>query len=120
MGFMFAYSAASSLDLSSFNTSNIRDMSRMFESSKATTLNLSSFNTNKVTDMSRMFQAATNLKTIYASDKFVTTNVTKSSAMFRYCESLVGGNGTVYNSSNTGKTYARIDTASTPGYFTLK
>ena len=92
----------------------------MFSNSRVTSLDLSSFDTSNVRDMSSMFQAATNLKTIYASDKFVTTNVTKSSAMFRYCESLVGGNGTVYNSSNTGKTYARIDTASTPGYFTLK
>ena len=32
--------------------------------------------------------------------------------------SLVGGNGTVYTSSQTNKTYARIDAVGTPGYFT--
>ena len=40
--------------------------------------------------------------------------------MFEDCKKIVGGNGTTYNSSYTDKTYARIDTASTPGYFTAK
>jgi len=38
--------------------------------------------------------------------------------MFNGCTSLVGGNGTTYNSSHTDATYARIDRAGTPGYFT--
>ena len=40
--------------------------------------------------------------------------------MFYNCTSLVGGAGTTYNSSYTDKTYARIDSSSTPGYFTSK
>ena len=40
--------------------------------------------------------------------------------MFRGCTSLVGGSGTVYNSSYTNKTRARIDTASAPGYLSKK
>jgi pilin isopeptide linkage protein len=40
--------------------------------------------------------------------------------MFKNCSALVGGNGTKWSSANTGATYARIDTASTPGYFTEK
>ena len=40
--------------------------------------------------------------------------------MFSGCTSLVGGNATKYDASHTDKEYARIDTASTPGYFTDK
>ena len=40
--------------------------------------------------------------------------------MFTNCTSLVGGNGTTYNSNMDGITYARIDTADNPGYFTYK
>ena len=40
--------------------------------------------------------------------------------MFTGCTNLVGGNGTTYDSTKVDKTYARIDTASTRGYFTAK
>ena len=41
--------------------------------------------------------------------------------MFKEVTNLVGGNGTVYNSSHVDKTYARLDGGtSSPGYFTLK
>ena len=40
------------------------------------------------------------------------------SQCFYNCRSLVGGNGTVWSSSNVSYTYMRIDTASTPGYLT--
>ena len=119
MQFMFSNSQATILDLSSFDTSSVTDMSSMFFYSKATTLDLSNFNTSKVTDMSNMFSSSTNLKTIYASDKFVTTKVTSSTNIFTGCTNLVGGAGTKYNSSHVDKTYARIDGGtSRPGYFT--
>ena len=96
-------------------------MSHMFEGSAATTLDLSSFNTSKVTDISSMFYECPNLKTIYASDKFSTNSVTSSTTMFYNTTNLVGGAGTTYNSSYVDKTYARIDGGtSSPGYFTLK
>ena len=144
MNCMFTGAKATTLDLSSFDTSNVTDMSRMFEGTKATTLNLSNFNTSNVTNMysmfgaiqattldlssfdtsnvtsmSSMFDSATNLKTIYASDKFNTDNVTNSSSMFAGSANLVGGAGTKYNSSYVDKTYAHIDGGtSNPGYFT--
>ena len=144
MNCMFTGAKATTLDLSSFDTSNVTDMSRMFEGTKATTLNLSNFNTSNVTNMysmfgaiqattldlsnfntsnvtsmSSMFDSATNLKTIYASDKFNTNNVTDSTHMFYYCHNLVGGSGTTYTGSFIDKTYARIDGGtSNPGYFT--
>ena len=55
MNSMFEKSAATSLDLSSFDTSNVTDMSWMFEISAATSLDLSSFDTSNVTNMSWMF-----------------------------------------------------------------
>ena len=64
-----------------------------------------------------MFEYCTSLKTIKVSDKFDFTNVI-GEEMFYKCNSLVGGNGTVYDSTKTDQEYARIDTASTPGYFT--
>ena len=38
--------------------------------------------------------------------------------MFHNCTQLVGGNGTAYNTNYQDKTYARIDKAGAPGYFT--
>ena len=38
--------------------------------------------------------------------------------MFLHFTNLVGGNGTTYDASHIDTTYARIDTADTPGYFT--
>ncbi len=49
-----------------------------------------------------------------------TSKVTSSDYMFNDSTNLVGGNGTEYNNFYIDKTYARIDTDGTPGYFTLK
>ena len=69
---------------------------------------------------STMFNKTTSLNTIYVSDKFVTDNVSDSSYMFYNNINLVGGNGTTFSNSYKDKTYARIDTEESPGYFTLK
>ena len=55
MSYMFHYSQATSIDLSSFDTSSVTNMSDMFSNSQATTLDVSNFDTSKVTDMSSMF-----------------------------------------------------------------
>jgi surface protein len=52
---MFYDSQATSLDLSSFDISNVTDMTGMFYGSQATSLDLSSFDTSKVTYMTYMF-----------------------------------------------------------------
>ncbi len=83
-------------------------------------LDLSNFDTSNVTNMIGMFNNCNNLKTIITSDNFKTNNVTSSGDMFTDCTSLIGGNGTVFDSNHVDKTYARIDTPSTPGYFTKK
>ena len=124
----------SNLNLSNFDTSNVTDMSLMFSgplsvnaylsylfpASTITSLDLSSFNTSNVTNMEGMFRYMNELKTIYVGKNFSTTKVSNSNKMFDINSSLVGGNGTVYNEDYIDKTYARIDTSSTPGYFTLK
>ena len=118
---MFCDSKAATLDLSHFDTSNVTNMQGMFWKSQATTLDVSHFDTSNVTNMEVMFAYMTNLKTIYASSKFVTTSVTSSTSMFEKSANLVGGAGTKYNKSYLDKTYARIDGGtSNPGYFTEK
>ncbi|MBR4406847.1 MAG: BspA family leucine-rich repeat surface protein, partial [Clostridia bacterium] len=125
MNYMF-YSCPSltSLDVSNFNTSNVTNMSYMFYDCRGlTSLNLSSFNTSNVTTMNYMFQKCSGLTKIYVGNSWSTANlksITGSTGMFSGCTSLVGGNGTVFDSTKTNKTYARIDTAETPGYLTLK
>ncbi len=116
---MFNGSQITTLDVSDFDTSNVTNMGTMFGGSQITTLDLSSFDTSKVTNMERMFSYATNLKTIYVSDKFNIDNVTSSDKMFTSSTNLVGGAGTTYDSSHIDKTYAHIDGGtSNPGYFT--
>ena len=121
MRYMFYNNKASKLELANFNTKNVTDMSGMFYQSKASIIDISSFDTSNATSMIFMFGNAKNLKTIYASDKFVTNKVTSSTNMFSSSTNLVGGAGTIYNSSKTDKTFARIDGGSSnPGYFTKK
>lgn len=106
------------VDVSGFDTSKVTTMSGMFGyCSKLTELDVSSFDTTGVVNMTRMFGECVNLTTIYASDKFITDNVTTSEDMFRGCVSIIGGNGTEYNYV-IDRTYACIDRPETPGYFT--
>ncbi|MEF2690078.1 MAG: BspA family leucine-rich repeat surface protein [Bacilli bacterium] len=85
MSNMFQESKATSLDLSSFDTSNVTNMSNMFHKSKATSLDLSSFNTSNVTNMYSMFNnsAATEIKVL---ENFDTSKVTDMSYMFSWSE----------------------------------
>ena len=109
------------LNVSNWDTSNVTDMKAMFaDCSNLTSLDLSNWDTSNLTGMSHMFHNSSKLKTIYASTKFVTNNVTDSYRMFGGCSKLVWWNGTTYNSSYVDKTYARIDQPWTPWYFTLK
>ncbi len=84
--FMFYNSKASSIDLSSFNTSNIINMTGMFHSTSATSINLEKMDTSKVTDMSYMFFGS-QAKTLDLSN-FDTSNVTYISSMFNNSQVL--------------------------------
>ena len=113
-------SKLTSLNLTGFDTQKVETMSWMFSGcSSLTTLNLSTFNTSKVLLMQEMFSYCTNLKTIYVdANSWSTKSVINSTGMFSGCTSLVGGNGTVYDSENTGVDYARVDKSRAPGYLT--
>ena len=107
-----------SLDLTNFNTAKVENMGWMFKSCYAlTSLDLTSFNTANVKDMTQMFYNSPALTTIYASDNFVTgqvtTSINKSINMFSGCNELIGAIG--YAGINTNdKDYANYKT----GYFT--
>ena len=114
MSYMFSgCSALLSLDVTNFNTANVTNMSTMFYNcSKLTSLYLTNFNTEKVTSMEGMFSYCRALTTIYASSKFVTTQVSNSSGMFKNCEKLKGEEVWTKDKA-TDKTYAKIE----GGYF---
>ena len=100
-----------SLDLTNFNTENVTDMYSMFyKCTSLESLDLTNFNTAKVTNMESMFHKCYALKTIYASDKFVTDQVTESTCMFSDCSNLKD-----YTSSKEDHTYANCGPT---GYFT--
>ena len=93
----------------------------IFAETKFKYIDISDWDVSNVTNMGVMFYNNKNLVTIYASNKFITDNVTSSTDMFYGASNLIGGNGTKYNKSNVNKTYARIDGGtSSPGYFTKK
>ena len=78
---MFKKSKATEIKgLNKFDTSKVTSMRNMFSGSAATSLDLNSFDTSKVTDMSGMFSgsAATSLDL----SSFDTSNVTNMSGMF--------------------------------------
>ncbi|MBR3451793.1 MAG: BspA family leucine-rich repeat surface protein, partial [Muribaculaceae bacterium] len=108
--------------LNYLNTSAVTHMVSMFRGcSSLTVLDLSSFSTANVIAMGGMFMGCSNLRTIYAGSGWSTAAVEASAGMFYSCTSLVGGQGTTFNSSHVGIDYAHIDGGpSNPGYFTEK
>lgn len=63
------------------------------------------------------FGGCTALTTIYLDEGW--TSPCNSSSTFYNCPSLVGGNGTTYDSSRVTSTYLRPDTVTKPGYGTV-
>ena len=112
MRYMFGWcTSLKSLDLTNFNTENVTDMYYMFfKCTSLESLDLTNFNTAKVTNMTAMFHKCSALKTIYASDKFVTDQVTEGSNMFSNCFNLKD-----YTDSKEDHTYANCGPT---GYFT--
>ena len=144
MSNMFSYcNMLEKLNLSNFNTTKVTDMSYMFNMCQKLTelnlsnfktvkvknmpymfsycnmlekLDLSNFNTANVTKMSGMFYGCSTLQTIYVSDDFVVTGITKEDYkkdMFTGCKVLKGAL-TEYDANKTGSEYANYKT----GYFT--
>lgn len=104
-----------SLTLGEWHTLSATNMDRMFYNcSGFDELDLSSFSTSNVTNMERMLMYCFNVKTIYASSKFTTENVTNSKNMFNGDSNLVGAIS--YDADKIDAAYANAET----GYFTIK
>lgn len=77
------------LNISNFNTENVQNMGLMFSGCRSLiSLDLSNFNTINVTNMAQMFSNCYNLKSLNISS-FNTENVTQLCCMFYNCESLI-------------------------------
>lgn len=108
-------------DGTKFNTSLVTNMQYMFTSCAALTeLDLSSFSTAKLKYFEKMFHSSSNLQTIIVSTSWdVVSGSRDGSGMFNNCSAIVGEQGTTYNSSYIGRSYARIDGGtSNKGYLT--
>ena len=130
------------LNLLSFDTSQVTDMSHMFLGCMGlTSLDLSNFNTSRVTNMHRIFDSCTSLETIYVGSGWTTANLTTNSStcslsncgnltgdadMFVNCTALFAANATLNGGtalSSVDKTYAYAgynETLGKYGYLTLK
>ena len=100
-----------SIDLSSFNTTNVNNMSSMFDGcSSLKSIDLSSFNTTNVKDMSSMFWKCSSLKSIDLSS-FNTTNVNVNNManMFYECSSLKKENVKINKSESKILSQLNID-----------
>ena len=86
------------LDLNSFNTSNVTNMTRMFSGCGLTSMDLSSFNTSNVTTMKSMFCGCDNLTNLDLSG-FDTSKVTDMSSMFEGCDNLTSLDLSGFNTS---------------------
>ena len=141
---MFDQTGITSLNLSNWNVSNVTDMHDMFAQctdltsltvdawdtrnltncyqifgrcTSLASIDIANWDTSKVTDCHNMFYQDTALTRIYVS-KDLCQNATDSTGMFYNCTSLVGGNGTQYNSSYQDKARAIIDKVGRVGYLT--
>ena len=135
MSYMFHkvgnYKNGAQIILTGFKTPAVTTMAYMFtrDVTELETLDLSSFDTSNVTSMSSMFGGGSQgngtfynakIKTVYASDKFVTTKVDPESNVFNNTSVIVGGAGTTWSQKTAA--FARIDDPDNgnPGYFTMK
>ena len=107
---MFAdCSSLESLDLSKFNTSNVKDMNKMFAGcSSLKSLNLSNFDTSNVYNMDYMFNNCTKLESLDISN-FNTLNVNEMNGIFTNCYSLKFINLLDYNGSDIFDTIPNYD-----------
>ncbi len=101
MGIMFnSCQSLTTLDLTSFDTSNVTDMNCMFMGcSSLTSLDISTFDTSQVTDMSSMFESCYSLETLNLSGLDL-SSVSTMLKMFRGCSSLTSINLLGWNTSN--------------------
>lgn len=119
MSKLFFDTYVSYLDLSDLDVHNVTDFSSTFDYTWLYEVDLTNWNTSSATDMSDMFSGSTWITKIYASDSFVTTNVTKYNNIFAIGGSYRGQAGSSVPASSIA--HARIDGGSAaPGAFWRK
>lgn len=119
MSKLFFDTYVSYLDLSDLDVHNVTNFSSTFDYTWLYEVDLTNWNTSSATDMSYMFSGSTWITKIYASDSFVTTNVTKYNNIFALGESYRGQAGSRAPASSIA--HARIDGGSAaPGAFWRK
>lgn len=92
------------INLSSFDASNVIDMSNMFSyCTSLTSLNLSNFDTSNVTNMRGIFYSCDSLVSINLSN-WSTSKVTNMSYMFHNCSSLTSLNISNFDMNNVTNT----------------
>ncbi len=102
-------------------TDNVTDMSNMFKYCGIKSLDISSFNTQKVKNMSGMFSGCNDLEVIFTGYMWKVDASAQSDQMFSGCVKLYGAKGTGYSAKHTDAKYAHIDDGErNPGYFTQK
>ena len=82
----FVKSKASSIDLSTWDTSNITNMAYMFRKNTTTSLDITPLNTAKVTNMEMMFSRSEATSLDFSG--FDTSRVTNMHAMFSYIKQI--------------------------------
>ena len=101
---------ATSIDLGSFDTSNVTTMARMFHTcAKVTHINVSSFDTSKVTTMYSMFPNLASLETLDLSS-FDTSSVTTMAYMIHNCQKLKSVDVSSFDTSNVMSFYSMFNT----------
>lgn len=101
---------AISIDLSSFDTSNVTSMIRMFHTcAKVTHIDVSSFDTSKVTSMYSMFPNLASIEELDLSN-FDTRNVTTMAYMIHNCQKLKSVDVSNFDTSNVTSFYSMFNT----------
>ena len=98
MSYMFYGSHIGNIELSSIDTQNVTNMSYMFYNSRIGNLDLSSFDTQNVVNMSYMFYGSD--ITYLDLSSFDTQNVTNMSYMFGGCSNLKNIHLSSFNTKN--------------------
>lgn len=100
-GMFFGCVKLKDIDLSGFNTSQVRNMHSMFSCSGVENLDLANFRTDSVRSMALMFDGCQNLKNVNVSN-FNTQNTTSMGAMFFACKKLSSINIKSFDTRKTG------------------
>jgi len=109
------------ISMENFNFGKITDLSSFFSDySTLEEINISNIIISNVNNISSCFAGDIMLKKIYVSNSNIMNTISNGSNMFYNCTSLVGGNGTTFNSTKIDQSMAVIDAPGTPGYLTLK